>query len=261
VITWTHGNGFLGLLEHGPVDIVVTDAPYAKNVYRDSRRSSSGAHEAFDLGHAAITPALQHAMAFAIASTVQRWTLLFTDLEEGIPSWRALLERYGQRYMGTGIWDKTNATPQLTGDRGARDYEAYLIMHTRRKSRWNGGGRGILERHPTAGPVPKRNGRDVRHPTEKPLGLIERLIKLYSDPGEIVADPFGGRATTATACKRTARSCVSWELDAWFHECGQIRLDETEPGIVPLFSDREELADQLGLDRWAELDEDAEAAQ
>lgn len=257
-IDWHCGNGFLGLLEHGPVDITLSDAPYNANVYADSRRSRTGANVVHDLGHAAMTPALMHASALAIATCTRRWALLFTDLEVGVPSWRALLERYGMRYMGTGIWDKTNATPQMTGDRGARDYEPYLIMHSKGtgRSRWNGGGRGILEHCATAPSVPKKNGRDVRHPTEKPLELIKRLLLLYSMPGETVADIFGGRATTATACKMIGRNCVSWELDTWFHACGAERLEATREEPMMLFKPEEIFSgDQLELDRWEIVDE------
>lgn len=256
---WNHSNGWLGLLEHGPVGVTLTDAPYSGNVYENSRRSRTGANEVFDLAHAPMRPGLLKASAYAIARCTMRWALIFTDLEIGVPSWRHELERHGMRYMGTGIWNKTNYTPQLSGDRGARDYEPYLIMHARGRSRWNGGGRGIVEDAAPAPSLGKENGRDVRHPTEKPQDLLERLLLLYSDPGEVVADIFGGRASTGAAALAVNRRFIGWEIDDWFYKQGDKRLAAQKPKPSLLFETRDvfsgdQVGEQLVLDRWAEID-------
>lgn len=49
---------------------------------------------------------------------------------------------------------------------------------------------------------------DSQHPTQKPLALICWLIATYSNPGDLVLDPYGGRGTTAWAAKRLGRRCV-----------------------------------------------------
>ncbi len=38
-----------------------------------------------------------------------------------------------------------------------------------------------------------KEGGQGRHPTQKPVALFEYLIKIYSNPGEVVFDPFIGR--------------------------------------------------------------------
>ena len=52
-----------------------------------------------------------------------------------------------------------------------------------------------------------------KHPTQKPLGLVERCLLASTDPGALVLDPFLGGGTTAVACLRTKRGCVGIELD------------------------------------------------
>lgn len=52
------------------------------------------------------------------------------------------------------------------------------------------------------------------HPTQKPLSLVERIIKASSRPGDLVLDPFAGSGTTAVAASRLGRQCISFEKDS-----------------------------------------------
>lgn len=52
-----------------------------------------------------------------------------------------------------------------------------------------------------------------RHPTEKPLEFIQRLVEVSSNRGELVLDPFMGSGTTAVAAKVTARKFVGFETN------------------------------------------------
>lgn len=53
----------------------------------------------------------------------------------------------------------------------------------------------------------------VKHPTVKPLSVMEWLVGLVSFPGQLVLDPFGGSGTTAEACIRLGRDCVIVERE------------------------------------------------
>ncbi len=50
------------------------------------------------------------------------------------------------------------------------------------------------------------------HPAQFPLALIERIVKVSSDPGDLVMDPFMGSGTTAVACARNGRKFLGFEL-------------------------------------------------
>ena len=55
------------------------------------------------------------------------------------------------------------------------------------------------------------------HPYEKPLALIERLVRIYTKPGDLVLDPFMGSGTTAEACKNLGRGFIgNMELKSSF---------------------------------------------
>lgn len=52
-----------------------------------------------------------------------------------------------------------------------------------------------------------------KHPTQKPVSLVERCIAASTNPGDLVLDPFLGGGTTAVACARLNRGCLGIELD------------------------------------------------
>jgi len=64
------------------------------------------------------------------------------------------------------------------------------------------------------------------HPTQKPVGVIEKLIQKSSDEGELVLDPFGGVFTTAIAAVKEDRECVSVEVDTDHYSIGRDRVNE-----------------------------------
>ena len=59
----------------------------------------------------------------------------------------------------------------------------------------------------------KRYGK---HPTQKPLALLDRIVQAASNPGDLVLDPFMGGGTTAIAALRNGRVSLGIELDAEF---------------------------------------------
>jgi hypothetical protein len=64
------------------------------------------------------------------------------------------------------------------------------------------------------------------HPWQKPLAEVEHLIKAFSSPGDLVVDPFGGSFTTAVACKRLGRRCISCDIDQGCVVTGEQRTKE-----------------------------------
>jgi len=61
----------------------------------------------------------------------------------------------------------------------------------------------------------------VKHPTQKPLKLIERIIKVFTNENDLVVDFFAGSGTTAVACKKLNRKFIV--LDNNFDYCTIIK--------------------------------------
>ena len=70
------------------------------------------------------------------------------------------------------------------------------------------------------------NGGNKNHPTEKPVGLIQILIKSFTDENKIVLDPFMGSGTTAKACYELNRRFIGFELDPEYCEIARKRLKQ-----------------------------------
>ena len=73
-------------------------------------------------------------------------------------------------------------------------------------------------------PFNKEGGGAGRHPTQKPIALFRYLVRTYSNPGEVVFDPFMGSGTTAIAAMAEERHFVGFEREASYHELSLDRL-------------------------------------
>jgi len=62
------------------------------------------------------------------------------------------------------------------------------------------------------------------HPTQKPVALMEYLIKTYTNKGDTVLDNTMGSGTTGLACKNTERNFIGIELDKKYYEIAEDRL-------------------------------------
>lgn len=66
------------------------------------------------------------------------------------------------------------------------------------------------------------------HPSQKPIMLIERLIRLSSNKNDVILDPFGGSLSTVMACLNSDRSCVAFEKDTRYFNDGMERVKKHE---------------------------------
>jgi len=65
------------------------------------------------------------------------------------------------------------------------------------------------------------------HPTQKPVALMEYLIRTYTNEGETVLDFTMGSGTTGVACVNTSRDFIGIELDADYYEIAKGRIAAT----------------------------------
>lgn len=55
------------------------------------------------------------------------------------------------------------------------------------------------------------------HPTQKPIGLLKRLIEVFTDPGDVVIDPVAGSGSTLRAAYEMGRNSYGFEVDKKFY--------------------------------------------
>lgn len=73
----------------------------------------------------------------------------------------------------------------------------------------------------------KDTQKEALHPTQKPVALLEYLIKTYTNEGDLVLDNCMGSGSTGVACLNTNRNFIGIELDENFYNIAKNRIDNT----------------------------------
>jgi len=113
------------------------------------------------------------------------------------------------------VWDKDN-----TGDFADCElaWGSFDRAVRRFRYRWN----GMLQED-------MKNKEKRVHPTQKPIALFSWILEIYSEPGDIILDPFLGSGTTLAACRKTGRRGIGFELDGrWEKDIRKRGMDEIE---------------------------------
>ncbi len=211
------------------VDLVLTDPPYEAEAHTLQRRvkRGGGIMAIEQLPFDPIDDATRRDVARLSAEKTRTWVLTFCQVEAA-PKWREAWEAAGLRYMRTCIWVKPDGMPQYSGDRPGMGYETVLAMHQPGRSEWNGGGRhGVFIVNKNHG------GRASLHPTEKPEALIRELTELFSNPGDLILDPFLGSGTTLRAAKDLGRRGLGIELEEKYCKIAAERLAQAVLPLAP----------------------------
>lgn len=206
----------LPLIEPGSVDLVLTDPPYSPS-WHDGARSVNS----LDVSFIDFEPVRDGSWLSDVSPVVRRWVVATMD-------WRHIADvekvpPAGLRFVRFGIWVKPNGAPQFTGDRPGPGWEGIAFLHREGgRMQWNGGGRSSVFN------VPSIHGE---HPTQKPDRLYREFIRLFSNGGEMVLDPFMGSGTTLRAAKVMGRRAIGIELEERWCEQAARSLQQS---VLPL---------------------------
>ena len=209
----------LPLLE--PVDLVLTDPPYENEAHTRTRRTRAFLEDRKPFEEIPFD-AMTDELRALLCGLKCNWLICFCQVE-GVEKYRPYLK---EKYKRSMVWIKPDGSPQFTGDRPGMGYETIIAAWCAKgRSRWNGGGRhGVFA----------CNVRDVlsdrRHPTQKPLKLIQELTELFS-LGGMILDPFMGSGTTLVAAKNLNRKAIGIELEEKYCEIAAKRLSQ---GVLAL---------------------------
>jgi DNA modification methylase len=70
------------------------------------------------------------------------------------------------------------------------------------------------------------------HPCQMPEAVLERIIRVGTNPGDVVLDPFAGSGTTLAVAKRLRRRFLGMELSAAYSENIRVRLSGVQPPVA-----------------------------
>lgn len=208
------------------VKAVLTDPPYTERTHSKAR-SRSHKEKGIDVINAgvtafgAITDEDLEYMLSECGRVSQGWVIATLDYRHAAQFDAS--PPPGLKCQRVGVWVKTNPTPQITGDRPAQGWEAISYLHRDKgRSVWNGGGKHGNFVTPIAAPE--------GHPTAKPLQIFEEWVRLFTNYGDTILDPYAGSGTALRAAANNGRKAIGVELDERYCEliakrCQQSALD------------------------------------
>lgn len=227
----------LASLADRSVDVTITDPPYEAEAHTKQRRQKAcgtgGAVDVVDasLTFDAITEHQRNASAAQIARVTRKRAIVFCQVE-AVAAWRASFAARAKKldpleYRRTLVWVKPDAMPSLHGRYPGQAFEAMILLQRPSAPACPVGGKARIYEFMRA-----NDGRLPNpHPTTKPLPLMRQIVEDFSDPGDLILDPFAGSGTTAIAALMHGRRFVGWERDANYHAIATRRIngDEAKP--------------------------------
>lgn len=146
------------------------------------------------------------------------------------------MQKLGFKILNDIVWRKPNPPPNLSCRYFTHATEIVLWAAKSKKSRHTFNYEAMKAQ---AGGKQMQNVWDIyppsrdekvfgKHPTQKPLGLLHRIIEASTLPVERILDPFVGSGTTIVAALELDRQAVGIDLDASYLEVAKQRIGEAE---------------------------------
>lgn len=211
-------------------DVILSDPPYEDELHDGAKEQritrTDGRKMHGDLGFAGINNSRLEVARLCVERS-DGWLILFT-LAEGVRAWRDDIQAAGGKWDTTLAWIKPDSSPRFNGQGAARGFEcAVTAWCGKGHRRWNAGGKRGIYTHGV------NTARQGEHPTEKPVALMKELIADFTQPGDLILDPFMGSGSTGVAALALGRRFVGIEQDPkWFAlACRRISQANAQPQL------------------------------
>lgn len=139
-----------------------------------------------------------------------------------------LAEKNRLYYKTTGIWHKTNPMPRNMNLHFINSIESWVYFtNITRTGTFNNDGKAIHD-YIESSVAPKSEKLYGGHPTQKPESVIRHFVKLLSNPGDTIMDPFMGSGTTGVAAIEEGRNFIGIDLQPEYVYICERRLMDVE---------------------------------
>ena len=180
----------------------------------------------------------------------------------------AMLQDLGFWILNDVVWIKTNPMPNFRGVRFTNAHETLIWAARSKDSKYTFNHHAMKALNDgkqmrsdwtlpicTGGERIRIDGRKA-HPTQKPEGLLYRIILASSNPGDLVLDPFFGTGTSGAVAKRLHRNWIGIEREDGYVEIASQRIEatraEANEEVVFDVSDRKRKAPRVAFSRLLE---------
>lgn len=218
-------------MDDGSIDLLLTDPPYGiskayvceEQIPRRLRTNGrdfimpKGRFGDWDVG---VVPGKWLGV---VLPKVSGWFISFCAHSQ-IGEYQKELERHKFVAVGTLVWHKTNPVPFNTRHKPVNAWEA-AVVGKRPGARFNGA--GVVHNVFThKSPSPQQR----IHPTQKPLGLMNQFVEMFSQEGDTVLDPFAGSGTMLIAAAQNGRRGIGYEASDEHYQAACRRITEVLHG-------------------------------
>ncbi|GAA9644936.1 site-specific DNA-methyltransferase [Helicobacter pylori] len=208
------------------VDAIITDPPYNISVKNNFSTLKSATRQGIDFG--------EWDKNFRLLEWIKRYAPLVNPNGCMVIfcSYRFInyiadfLEENGFVVKDFIQWVKNNPMPRNINRRYVQDTE-FALWAVKKKAKWVFNKpknekylRPLILKSPVVGGIER-----VKHPTQKSLALMEKIISIHTNPNDIVLDPFMGSGTTGLACKRLERNFIGIESEKEYFQIAKKRLN------------------------------------
>lgn len=221
---------FMKNIPDNSIDLILTDPPYnisQKNMIFRDYRNGKRADINFDYGEWDydwnMIPFLEESKR--VLKQYGQW-LIFTS-EQMFGDYRKWLSKNGH-FKQFIIWEKTNPLPQFRKCGYRQATEIIMWAYKEKPKKIDQHFNFLMQkeminifRHPICG-----GNERTKHPTQKPVKLLEDLLKRHSFENDIVLDPFIGSGSTAVACRNLKRNFIGIEIDQKYVHMANNRLKQ-----------------------------------
>ena len=140
-------------------------------------------------------------------------------------------KEYDMRTRTIFTWHKTNPVPSFRKVNYLSSCE-YAWIGSKGEIGWTFNFKQQKEMHNFFETPNKSSYGVTKHPTEKPLDMIEHLLEIHTNENDLVLDCFMGSGTTGVACKNLNRDFIGIELDEDYFKISDDRINDGQVKLV-----------------------------
>lgn len=206
-------------LEKESIDLLLTDPPY--NVSRKSNFHTMG-RQGVDFGEWDKEFDQQEWLRLACEKVKKGGSAIIFNDYKNIGEMKEVLEKNGFIIKEMLMWKKPNPMPRNRDRLYVTSIEVAL---------WAVKGKGWTfnrQRDTYENAIfeaPTVNHKKRIHPTQKPIEILNEIIKIHSNEGDLILDPFMGSASTAIACLDNNRNFIGFELNKEYYDLSLKRIN------------------------------------
>ena len=208
-------------MESKSVDLVLTDPPYNLGLFMQNRATNLKAMRENFFG-AAGWDDLEFAdwekemdLFFAELSRVVKESssvIMFMSIIK-VETIIRLAEKHGFYYKTTGIWHKKNPMPRNMNLHFINSTEAWIYFtYKKHTGTFNNDGKAIHDFFETS-VTPSGEKNCGKHPTQKPVQLLDTFVKILTNENDTVFDPFCGSGSSGVAALQNGRNFIGSEIN------------------------------------------------